>query len=443
MNVCSTSYEQQVKPFGPFTPDQDASVYYAFYADDCLLFFNEEELTPRQRADHQDNIALTAMLQVALTYMGQGKDHVALHDKFKEQPWAALLSFYQNIFAELFTDVVPLDHYHYFPNQKFYEAVAQTKLPTDLLGLYMVSGSNLALHQSHEAWSLSQKVNSKMHFSATAPAAGLPVPATLVCTKQDLGNAETTQFFAQHNNQVMIKILGLAGARNVTAVTSLTEAQAYIEEFEPDLDLVLQQQLDTREFTEMTVDLKVSDTDIRITNVRKILFADGLWVGNYISDRLTLSDAQRDVCLTVGEYVRELGHSSAEGYNCGIDFFVNGDDITLIEINARWTGGLFPAHLIKRLNAQHEHSVAFIDILNVAQLPQYQQFLLDNLHGSADGSFRLIPMGFSPFVQDMSGEQRIYVWQVVIGDYERFKQAKNAVLGTNELPTADAITLDL
>lgn len=443
MNVCNTSNTTQALPFGPFTPGQDESVYYTFYADDCLLFFNEQDLTPRQLADHEANIALTAMLQVALTYMGQSKDHVALHDAFKKQPWADLLSFYQSTFAELLTDVVPPEHYHYFPNKKFYEAIAQTPLPTDLLGLYMVSGSNLALHQSQDDWELSKKVNSKMHFAATAPVAGIPVPETLVCKKQDLGNPETVEFFSKHNNQVMVKILGLAGARNVTAVSNLTEVHAYIEEFEPELDLVLQQQLDTTQFTEMTVDLKVSDTDISITNVRKILFADGLWVGNYISEQLTLSEKQRAVCLKVGEYVRALGHSSSQGFNCGIDFFVNGDDIVVIEINARWTGGLFPAHLIKRLNAEREHSVAFIDIISVEQLAKYQQFIRDNLHGSKDGSFRLVPMGFSPFVQDMDGEQRIYVWQVVIGDYERFKQEKNSVLGTNELPTADAITLDI
>lgn len=443
MNVCNSVSGQPTLPFGPFTPDQQESIYYAFYADDCLLFFNESELTPRQQADHQDNIALTAMLQVALTYMGQAKDHVALHDAFKEQPWADLLRFYQQTFADLFSDVVPLEHYHYFPNHKFYEAIAYTSLPTDLLGLYMVSGSNLALHQSQEAWALSQKVNSKLHFAATAPAAGLPVPATLACKKQDLGNTETTAFIAEHNQRIMVKILGLAGARNVTAVSNMAEARDYVAEFGPDLDLVLQQQLDTSEFTEMTVDLKITDTQVEITNVRKILFADGLWVGNYISTQLELSQAQRDVCLQVGKYVQDLGHCSPQGFNCGIDFFVNGDDIVVIEINARWTGGLFPAHLIKRLGVEKEHSVAFIDILSVSQLPTYQQFVQDNLTSSKDGSFRLVPMGFSPFVQDIEGEERIYVWQVVVGDYERFKQAKTAALGANQLPTADAIVLDL
>lgn len=443
MSEHSSSDLVQTSPFGPFTPGQEESVYYAFYADDCLLFFNEAQLTPRQLNDHQSNIELASLLQVALTCVGQSKDHVALLDEFKEQPWADFLSFFQGVFAELFTDVVPLEHCHYFPNQNFYEAISQSNLPADLLGFWMVSGSNLALHQSQDAWDLSKKVNSKMHFAQTAPGAGLPVPATLVCKKMDLGNPETSHFFAEHNNQVMVKILGLAGARNVTAVSSLKEAQEYVAEFESELDLVLQQRLDTERFTEMTVDLIVTDTDISIANIRKILITDGLWVGNYISDGLTLSDKQREVCLEVGEYVRTLGHTSARGFNCGIDFFVDGDDIVLIEINARWTGGLMPAHIIKRLNAESEHSVAFIDILSTDQLTQYEQFVRSNLHGSEDGSFRIVPLGFSPFVQDINGEQRIFVWQVVIGDYERFKLEKNAKLGANELPTADVISLDI
>ena len=437
-------------PAGPFAPGQSEPTYFVLYADDCLLHFTEQELTAKQREDHEANIVLTAMLQVALTYMGRSKDHAALHDTFLQQPWADTLSFYHAIFSELFEDVIPPSNYHYFPRNGFYEAVAEQSTPGNLLSLYMVSGSNLALHRSPQAWELSRRVNSKMHFAATAPTAGIPVPETLVCTKATLA-AEGPGFFASNPGGVMIKVQGLAGSRNVAEVASLAEAVDYVSTYDHSIDVLLQHKLDADQYVEMTVDLTVADDSIVITNVRKILFAEGLWVGNYISDSLSLSDTQREVCLKVGRYVRDLGYSAPQGLNCGIDFFVRGDDIVVIEINARWTGGLFPTQLIKRLGAEREHSVAFIDVLGTQALADYRRFLSANVSEAnlASNGFRIVPMGFSPFpfaqteptTQTIDAEAQIYVWQVVIGDFEAFKASKNVALGNTQLPTADLITV--
>lgn len=426
--------------FGAFTPGQQKSVNFALWADDCLLHFTEAQWTSKQREDHEANIVLTAMLQVALTYMGRKKDYAAMHDTFKQSPWRETLQLYNRIFIELFDDVIPESHYHYHPREGFYQSVANAEQPADLLGLYMVSGSNLCLHNDPAAWALSQRVNSKMHFAETAPGAGIPVPETLVSSKSGLDDNAARSFFDRHaSSGVMVKVQGLAGARNVVAVRSLEEAKAFVADFSDDLDVLLQQRLDAGAYKEMTVDLKVADDGIEIANVRQILFADGLWVGNYISDRLCLSDRQRDVCMAVGRYVRKLGYTAPEGLNCGIDFFVRDDDIVVIEINARWTGGLFPAELLKRLQAEHEHSVAFIDVISESKLADYLGFMQSHLHPGGD--FRMVPMGFSPFPQDFDGTASVYMWQVVIGDYEAFKRAKNAALGAAELPTADAITL--
>lgn len=440
-------------PSGAFSPGQRQSTFFAFYADDCLLHFKLDALTPKQREDHEANIALTAMLQVALTYMGKSTDHAALHDKFLESPWTEMLAFYNEHFKSLFGDVIPPENYHYFPRERFYESLADTVLPTELLSLYMVSGSNLALHGSEQAWQLSQRVNSKMHFAATAPAAGIPVPHTQVMKKASLPIAGA-EFFARYPNGGMLKIQGLAGARNVTSVATLADAQAYVEEYDDDLSVLLQQKIDPAEFVEMTVDLNVSDNSVEITNTRKILFAEGLWVGNYLSPSVSLTDHQKEVCLQVGDYVRKLGYSAPEGLNCGIDFFVRApapsraataqdNDILVIEINARWTGGLFPAQLIARLGAQDENCVAFIDVISRSRLDDYLALVrqfgdVSSLHKHR---FRVVPMGFSPFTQFSDDVEQVYVWQVVIGDYSAFKRAKGVALPATELPTADLITI--
>jgi len=380
-------------PAGPFSPGQGQSTYFAMYADDCELHFELAELTPKQRIDHADNIALTAMLQVALIYMGRNQDHVALHDKFQQAPWSTALAFYSTHFEALFADVIPPANYHFFPHDGFYAEIAKTEIPTELLNLYMVSGSNLVLHNSKSAWQLSQQVNSKMHFAQSAPQAGIPVPATLVLTKATLATAGA-EFFRRHPAGVMVKIQGLAGSRNVTYCADLAAAQDYVAEFADTLPVLLQERLDTANYTEMTVDLNVTDTSVEITNTRKILFADGLWVGNYLSPEVQLSPSQQAVCLRVGDYVRKLGYASPQGFNCGIDFFIDSsresqDDLIVIEINARWTGGLFPAQLIQRLGFQQLGSVAFIDIISSSALDEYLEFIAT--HGLIDeqGAFIL------------------------------------------------------
>ena len=429
-------------PTGPFSPGQSVSTCYTFFADDCLLHFNEEDFTAKQREDHAANITLTAMLQVALIYMGRRQDYVALHEVFQEEPWLSTLEVYQRLFEQLMEDVIPVSHRVFAPRENFYQQLAKRQLPGDRLGFYMTSGSNLALHNDPDAWQLSAQLNSKMHFSAHAPDAGIPVPKTVVMKKSELTSVGA-DFISAHPEGAMIKIQGLAGARNVGYVENLSEAVTFVEEYEDSLDVLLQERLDTNEWQEMTLDLSISADSIEINNVRRILFAQGLWVGNYISDQIKLSEAHKSVCLAVGRYVQAQGYHAPGGLNCGIDFFVRGDDIRVIEINARWTGGLFPAELLKRLGARAEHSVAFIDMLSPDRMTDYLDLLTD--YAATDSlvrnGFRLVPMGFSPFVQSIEGQPRLYVWQVVIGDFVRFQNTKRDRLGANELPTADQISL--
>jgi hypothetical protein len=198
----------------------------------------------------------------------------------------------------------------------------------------------------------------------------------------------------------------------------------------------------------MTVDLCVSDSDISIANVRRILFADGLWVGNLIGPDAVLTRSQQDALINVGGYARELGHTSPEGYNCGIDFFIGpegNDELLVTEINARWTGGLFPAEMVRRLGVQQETTVVFFDRVTREGLAGYLAFQDAHLYGVSDSernnSCASVPLGFSPFTAEINGTQYVHVWQMVVGDFESFNRAKHESLGEAQLPTADQISL--
>ncbi len=424
---------------GCYIPEQSASVLYAMIGDDCSLHHDLQELTPKQRADHLENQILTCALQVALVGLGKSKDFVAMAQPFEEKKWSSVLTHYLKMFRQMGLETVNQKHLSNHPMDEFYENIAQNLPPVDLVNLYMISGSNRVLHNNPQALEVSQNTNSKLHFAHHAPSAGIPVPLTKVYTKSDIEKGRADKFFKENRNGLMVKLLGLAGARNVFTATNVGECLGIISEYGSDLEVLLQEIIDTDRFQEMTVDLTITPKDIQISNVRKILFAGGKWVGNYIAQDLALSVKHREELLRVGEYARTQGHVSEEGSNCGIDYFIDGDNVIVTEINARWTGGLFPAEFLRRLGVK-DPAIAFFDTVPIEQITRLKTFQSDYLYGSSNaGSFSYIPMGFCPFSMDINGKSSALFWQIVVGDFKSFVQARRQVLPNDAFPTAGSI----
>ena len=430
---------------GSFFPNKHYSSLYAMAGDDCSLHFDLEDLTEKQHADHLSNVELTAMLQVALACIGNGHDYLALYDAYQTKDWQNCLARYHDFFGRMVTETIPMNHFSYHPKFDFYTSVANmigaNPDLVDAANLYMSSGSNSVIHRNPELLTVNRNVNSKKHFAENAPAWGIPHPDTLVTTKGQLGNAEVAEFFSKHGNQLMLKLLGLAGARNVAAVSSIEECQTLVSEYKEDMMVLLQQKLDLNFYTEMTVDLVVSDSDISIANTRKILFAEGLWVGNLIGDSVQLTPSQESVLIRVGEYARHHGYSSDIGSNCGIDFFIGEDgSVVVTEINARWTGGLFPAEVLKQLSNENRDAVAFFDLVPKDHRDAYLEFVDEHLVGEYAGEYAMVPLGIGCFELSMGDGLFYYIWQIVVGDFDSFKKAKR-ILSPSVMPTADLIQL--
>lgn len=432
---------------GSFFPGTHYSSLYAMAGDDCSLFFDLDELTPKQQQDHQDNIELTAMLQVALSCIGHSRDHLALYENYQKPELQRVLMRYHNFFTRMVDEVVPTDHFSYHPPLSYYDSVAklisQNPALTDVANLYMSSGSNSVIHQNDELLQVNRNVNSKKHFAENAPAFGIPVPDTMITTKAELESDDVKLFFTKHSNRIVAKLLGLAGARNVAMVDSIDDCREFVAEYDDDFVILLQERLDLDFYSEMTVDLVVSHDDIRLSNVRKILFADGLWVGNLIGDAVSLSDDQWQALQQVGEYARQHGYATEEGSNLGIDYFVGKDGSVIVtEINARWTGGLFPAEILRQTGTGGRDAVPFFDLVLIEKRDAYVDFIDRYLVGEYEGDFAMAPFGFGCFPIKMKGQDFFYTWQAVVGDLDAFKNVKQAELGDGAMITADIITLE-
>jgi len=428
---------------GSFFPNQEKSVFYALSADDLELHFLRENLTAKQLIDDAENKNLMCALQVASLYMGKPSDKTSFYEEFKKEEWQTVLSRYHSFFNNMGIKPIPLENAFYYPMDSYYANVERDRGDIDLVAIHLISRSNQQLHQDPESLLMSQTVNSKMHLARTAEEHNIPVPQTLVCSKNNLDSPEVSNFLNDHGSEVMLKVMGLSGARNVTVIDSVGAAKDYLKEYDDDLELVLQQRLNHSEWTEMTVDLLVSDTNIEIANTRKILFSEGVWVGNYLNANLELDQSQQNALLKVGEYARELGYSSPEGFNCGLDFFIKGKDILITEINARYTGGLFPAEMLKRIGQDKstEGAVAFFDQVSEDKLEDYLDFVDRHLFSHSLHDFSIAPMGFSPYTIEVEGVNKVNVWQVVVGNFEQFKEIKEKELEPSEMQACRMISL--
>lgn len=423
---------------GTFVPEQTKTTLYAMAGDDCSLHHDLNQLTPKQQYDHWENQMLTCALQVALNGLGKPQDHVAMVNQFVDPVWADLLNHYRAMFEAMGLATVSREHLAFHGLEDFYRAVATALPEVELVNLYMFSGSNAVLHNNDQAYSISRNVNSKLHFALHAPAAGVPVPQTQIFTKAALRDGMANTMFDDHPEGLMVKLLGLAGARNVFRAGDVSECMTLIDEYDDKVEVLLQEILQSDRWREMTVDLTITPESVEISNVRQILFAGGVWVGNYISGDLPLPAIHRETLIAVGEYARAQGHVAEEGVNCGVDYFINGDEVMVTEINARWTGGLFPTQFLRHLDVT-EPAVAFFDVVRVDELERIKAFQLAHLYPKAESAFAYVPMGFTPFRIDIDGAERCFLWQLVVGDFATFVCARNQELSAEVFPTATLI----
>jgi len=424
---------------GAYAPNRPDVTLYVMSGDDIPMYFDMDSLTPKQQADHQVNVDLLGHQQVSLMAISKPQDYVAVYEDFKQPPYAALLARFHALQSSLGLAMVPLDHLVYAAKENFYEAVAANLPPVEMVNLLMVSPSNQALHADQEGIERNLKLNSKFHFAENAASFGIPTPETLITSQPLTGNAQAEAFFAKHRGQVMLKMTGFAGGRNVTSISDSSAGDRYLEDYDDALPVILQQKIPLNRFEEWTIDLHITDREISVDNVRRIMLADGLWIGNLHPTDYPLTAEQEAILINVGKYARSFGFGSADGNNFGIDFFIGPDgEIVVTEVNPRWTAGLFSSELLDRLHVSTA-AVAYYDLVAKDRSLEYLDYVESRLPGRSSGSFEIIPLGFMPF--DVDGQAFVSVWSIVIGGFAAFRAEAKQRFGPGSFPNADKVPL--
>ncbi len=235
---------------------------------------------------------------------------------------------------------------------------------------------------------------------------------------------------------------GQPGARNVKTVNSVSEAAEFLKDYRDEDPVLVQQRLPLDQYVEWTIDLLLTDTSIEVDNVRRILVAEGLWIGNHIPAEMPLTTEQQATLINVGEYVRSHGIGTSVGENIGIDFFIGPDEeIVVTEINPRWTAGLFPSEALKRTNRDARDAVAYFELVHHDQYSDFLDFISELLPGESTRDYSIFPLGFSPFKLEIEGTPHVYCWLIIMGDFPAYRNDARDLLGAGSLPNGNLIPL--
>ncbi|MEO2182269.1 MAG: hypothetical protein ABGY43_08190 [bacterium] len=430
--------------FGSFSPGLSAPTLHALRADDIPMYFDMDNLTPKQAEDFAESNIIGAMLQTCMMGISKPEDYIAVFAAVTQPPFDEVVKRYNTMMQKAGLSVVPLDHLIPTPVETFYEHVADNLPEVDVVDFMMVSPQNQILHGSSAAVDVIYKLNSKYHFAQNAPTFGIPVPESLAVTPPLANQGDIEGLFSRHKNQIMMKLDGMPGGRNVIPVSSVAEADNILTEVYPTAtEVVLQQRLNLLAFEEWTVDLLVTDDAITVDNTRHILLSEGNWVGNHIPPVSPLTSEQEALLINVGKYAQSFGFGTPEGSNLGIDYFIGKDgSIVVTEINPRWTAGLLPSEVLKRVGSTGQHTIAYFDMIKQDDYEQFFEYVEQRLPGARSGSFDVMPIGFSPYPIDMEGTEMCYVWIVVRGDFVAYRDELQTQFGQGSFPVATQIPVD-
>ena len=83
--------------------------------------------------------------------------------------------------------------------------------------------------------------------------------------------------------------------------------------------------------------------------------------------------------------------------NCGIDYFISGDDIMITEINARWTGRTLSGPILAATRRVNQPAVAFFDMVDCQDRDALEAFQREHLYAPGGGwRFFVYPHGVYP-----------------------------------------------
>lgn len=418
---------------GPYCPSEDRPNLYCMTGDEPLMFDPASRLNPRQR-EHwsfmQRDVSTYAMAVLAGTKAG---DRVLLDRQFSTT--SSLFEWYQESYEE--AGLGPLATVEFVDPDDIYPRAASSSGEATRVSICFSHALAEAVELG-EHLEISRRINSKGQLPQLAQTYGFATPRTWVTRLGPLRGEGGARRLDALDEPLVAKVDGLGGGSNVRMIAGHEDLLSFLEPYDDQTMVVLQQRLDRSEYTEYIADFVIREADVELSNVRVKLTLGNQWLGNLYSPQVTLDDAQRRNLERAAEALRAEGYRSPEGYVCGFDFFQNDRRQFITEINGRWTAGYPIKRLLDRLSLADRHvAIAHYDELLLDHVPAFRRFVRRHLVRRGQdvcppGSFGVFPVSFCPWVE--SGT--LTVWNLVVGDYTAYREAVVAALGSAALSSS-------
>ncbi len=409
--------------------------------DEPLMFQRWEELSTYQQEHHASmrfNILPFAMCFIAVS---RSDDEVFLDELFLEKE--ELFNWHLHIYSSL--NMQTSNRLRFMEPDEIYEKAIDSRKKHQKISSACFSYDVNDCVDIENQLAISKMVNSKIDLVESARKAQFQIPRSVIFSREQLSEKGIQESFDFPNEGLVIKSDGLGGGFNVCRIETFDDCREFIERYPAGTMFVLQSEIDPCHHGEFIADYLVKPESVELLNLRLKLTTEDKWFGNVYSPKFAAWQDLPDLERCIND-VRARGYCSEDGYICGVDFFSpNNDPNTqlITDINARWTGGLPVALLIKKLGLEHRTVYSHLDEILEGDLPRYRKLIEAHLLSeqrvdeSPSKQFELFPVSFSPQIEN----GKFYVWLIVTGNYTAFVETKQQYLSQDSLPFAETVAM--
>ncbi len=415
------------KPVGPFLPQADKPTVFCMAPDEPVMFRSEQRLNEKEKKELALMRYSILPWSMAFVALAGASDEVVLDEIFLSH--RDLFDWHVTQYRAAGLSSTRRLHFS-APDAMYSRALSIPDKPVTCICFSYALNARQSIPRELE---LSQKVNSKIQLVTQAKRSTFQVPKSQVHPKRAISRELLEKEFSFPRKKVLIKTDGLGGGFNVKPVRTMSDLRKFLTHYPDSERFVIQEHVGDAD--EFSADFSAASDALEPLNVRMSLVADGQWFGNIYSPHIGLSASGYRNLLRCAKSVHQSGYRAESPMVFGIDFLQTPRSHYVLEVNARWTGGLPVSLLIERLGLSEQLIHSHFDQLPAAATKKYQRFCERyGLRSRNKKPFRIFPLGFGP-----KSDGDFNVFYFVTGDYEAFVKTHQAELGRDTLPFSQLV----
>ncbi len=400
---------------GPTLGNDRTPILFALDSDESFVTKSQDEWTSHERAEDTKYVRENSCFTLSVLILTKPSDGIIIDERFKNKQ--LLLNWLIRVHRCIgFNNTSHI----FFAKPKTFARLASQRVHQDDYPIVSIIGYSSLLGESFSIeplYSIARKLNAKTSLPRLAQTYGFPIPASAVLPMKRITSDELKKFgFPDHT--IYVKSDGLGGGSNVCKIASPQDVSKAHNLF-PSEDLVLVQQAIGDGAIETITTFLIYPHRVMWINTRAKLVYKNIWYGNVYLPDLAPSPQQMISLLAAAEAVRASGYHSSYGLLVGFDAFLQPDNATIIEMNARWLGSTPSEQVLYRLGLLDKVlAVGIFDTVVAVELEVYKQFCEEHLfQRDTKEVFQLIPLSFSAY-NSRKGESLVHF--LVIGDFRFF-----------------------